>query len=86
MVLYHGGKDPYEGPQYTTGVLGEYQAAWVSWSGTKQLKPLDKRAPGNVQGTHAYCMGSWSMTKQLKPLDKPRAPGKVQGTHAYGMG
>jgi hypothetical protein len=66
MVLYHGGKDPYEGPQYTTGVLGL----------TKQLKSLDKpRAPGKVQ----YAWGSWSGTKQLKPLDMSRAPGHGPG-------
>jgi hypothetical protein len=36
-----------------------------SWSGTKQLKSLDKpRAPGKVQGTHAYGMGCFLVWDQ----------------------
>jgi hypothetical protein len=61
--------------------------AWVSWSGTKQLKPLDmSRAPGQSRVPMPGAWVSWSGTKQLKPLDMSRAPGHVQGTHAWGMG
>jgi hypothetical protein len=62
--------------------------AWVSWSGTKHLKPLDmSRAPGHGPGYP--CLGhevSWSGTKHLKSLDMSRAPGQGPGYPCLGHG
>jgi hypothetical protein len=55
-------KTPERAPSIRLGALEKSRVpmhtAWIdSWSMTKQSKPLDKpRAPGKVQGTHAYGM------------------------------
>jgi hypothetical protein len=62
--------------------------AWVSWSGTKQLKSLDmSRAPG--LGPGYPCLGHGFLglgPSMLKSLDMSRAPGQGPGYPCLGHG